>query len=73
MECRGITTMPNMRLIKRFARARRFADGRFTEQSIEEYLVMLSVAETCAYQNIDVLEFLLGQENPSYRCRLSLQ
>lgn len=47
--------------IKGFARIRRFADGRFTEDSIREYLVMLSVAETCRYQNIDVLKFLLAQ------------
>jgi hypothetical protein len=59
--------------IKGFARVRRFADGRFTEDSIREYLVMLSVAETCGYQNIEVLEFLLAQaKNPS-ACRLSLQ
>jgi hypothetical protein len=46
--------MLNMRLraLRRFA----FADGRFTEDSIREYLVMLSVAETCGYQSIDVLK-----------------
>jgi hypothetical protein len=59
--------------IKGFARVRRFADGRFTENSIREYLVMLSVAETCGYQNIEVLEFLLAQADNSSACRLSLQ
>jgi len=59
--------------IKGFARVRRFADGRFTEDSIREYLVMLSVAETCGYQNIEVLEFLLAQANNSSACQLSLQ
>lgn len=59
--------------IKGFARVRRFADGRFTEDSIRQYLVMLSVAETCAYQNIEVLEFLLAQANNSSACQLSLQ
>jgi predicted RecB family nuclease len=59
--------------IKGFARVRRFADGRFTEDSIREYLVMLSIAETCGYQNIDVLEFLLAQTNNSSTCQLSLQ
>jgi predicted RecB family nuclease len=58
--------------IKGFARVRRFADGRFTEDSIREYLVMLSVAETCGYQNIEVLEFLLAQANNSSACQLSL-
>ena len=51
--------------IKGFARVRRFADGRFTENSIREYLVMLSVAEICGYQNIDALEFLLAQADNS--------
>jgi predicted RecB family nuclease len=59
--------------IKGFARARRFADGRFTEDSIREYLVMLSVAETCGYQNIDVLKFLLERADNSSDCRLLLQ
>jgi predicted RecB family nuclease len=59
--------------IKGFARVRRFADGRFTEDSIREYLVMLSAAETCGYQNIEVLEFLLAQANNSSACQLSLQ
>lgn len=59
--------------IKGFARVRRFADGRFTEESIREYLVMLSVAETCRYQNIEVLEFLLAQANNSSASMLSLQ
>lgn len=40
-------------------------DGRFTEDSIREYLVMLSVAETCGYQNIDVLKFLLDRADNS--------
>lgn len=59
--------------IKGFARVRRFADGRFTEDSIREYLVMLSVAETCRYQNIEVLEFLLSQANNSSASELWLQ
>jgi hypothetical protein len=59
--------------IKGFARVRRFADGRFTEDSIREYLVMLSVAETCGYQNVEVLEFLLALADNSSACRLSLQ
>ena len=51
--------------IKSFAKYRRFADGRFTEASICDYLVILSVVQTCEFQNIDVLEFLLSlQPNP---------
>jgi hypothetical protein len=46
---------------------------RFTEDSIREYLVMLSVAETCGYQNIDVLKFLLDRADNSSAGRLLLQ
>ena len=59
--------------INGFAKVRRFSDGRFTEDSIRDYLVMLSVAETCGYQNIDVLKFLLAQADSSSYCRLLLQ
>ena len=59
--------------IKVFARARTSSDGRFTEGSIREYLVMLSVAETCRYQNIEVLQFLLGQANNSSATQLALE
>jgi hypothetical protein len=55
-----------------FARVRRFSDGKFTEASIREYLVMLSVTETCEYQNIDTLKFLLAQGDRSSECRLLL-
>ncbi len=44
--------------IKCFARHRRFADGRFTEASIKDYLVILSVYQTCEYQGINFLDFL---------------
>jgi hypothetical protein len=47
--------------IKCFARHRRFADGRFTEASIKDYLVILSVYQTCEYQGIDFLDFLRGK------------
>jgi len=46
--------------VKSFAKHRRFADGRFTEKSINDYLVILSVFQTCEYRNIDVLKFLLS-------------
>ena len=46
--------------VKAFARYRRFADGRFTENSVTDYLVILSVFQTCEYQGLSVLEFLLS-------------
>jgi hypothetical protein len=48
--------------IKSFAKYRRFADGRPTEKSIRDFLIILSVLQTCEYRNIDILEFLLSKE-----------
>jgi hypothetical protein len=48
--------------IKVFARHRRFADGRFTEQSIQDYLIVLTVYQTCQYRGINFLKFLLGEK-----------
>lgn len=48
--------------IKRFAKYRRDADGRFTERSLEEYLVLSTVFETCEFNNVNVLRFLLSKE-----------
>jgi predicted RecB family nuclease len=47
--------------IKCFARHRQFADGRFTEASINDYLVILSVYQSCEYQGINFLDFLRGK------------
>jgi predicted RecB family nuclease len=59
--------------IKGFARVRRFSNGRFTEDSIREYLVMLSVVETCGYQNVDTLRFLLSHGDNCMHHALSLR
>ena len=48
--------------IKRFAKHRRDANGKFTEASLREYLVMASVLETCEFNNVSVLDFLLSKE-----------
>lgn len=48
--------------IKRFAKFRAFADGRFTERSLKEYLVLVSVFETCEFNNVNILKFLLSKE-----------
>jgi hypothetical protein len=47
--------------IKCFAKHRQFADGRFTEASINDYLVILSVYQSCEYQAINFLDFLRGK------------
>jgi hypothetical protein len=48
--------------IRRFAKFRSHADGRFTERSLKEYLVLVSVFETCQFNNVNVLKFLLSKE-----------
>ena len=48
--------------IKRFAKYRRNTDGYFTERSLQEYLVLATVFETCEFNNINILKFLLSKE-----------
>jgi hypothetical protein len=45
-----------------FARYRRFAGGLFTERSLKEMLLLLSVFQTCEYNDINVLRFLLSEK-----------
>jgi hypothetical protein len=47
--------------IKRFAKFRVYADGRFTEPSLKDYLTLASIIETCEFNNINVLKFLLSK------------
>ena len=47
--------------MKDFAKYRRFADGRITVRSINDYLILLSILQTCEYNNINVLKFLLSK------------
>ena len=49
--------------IRRFAKHRRNADGMFSEQTLEEYLVLATIFETCEFNNINVLKFLLSKVN----------
>ena len=48
--------------IKRFVKYRRDANGKFTQRSLEEYLVLATVFETCAFNNVNILKFLLSKE-----------
>jgi len=48
--------------IKRFAKHRRNADGRFTQTSLDEYLVLASILATCEFNNVNGLKFLLSKE-----------
>jgi predicted RecB family nuclease len=48
--------------IKAFARLRRAILGLSTANGIEEYLILLSVCQTCKYSGLDFLSFLLSGE-----------
>lgn len=48
--------------IKRFAKYRRDTDGLFSERTLKDYLVLASVFETCEFNSVNVLEFLLSKE-----------
>src|SRR5205085_5749659 len=44
--------------IKAFARLRRVIGGTSTEKGIREYLILLSLCETCKYRGVNFLDFL---------------
>jgi hypothetical protein len=48
--------------IKAFARLRRTIVGLSTAKGIDEYLVLLSICQTCKYSGVDFLDFLLSGE-----------
>jgi hypothetical protein len=49
--------------IKRFARHRRYTGAMSTEYTLREYLTLATVFETCEFNNINVLQFLLSKIN----------
>jgi transposase len=44
--------------IKAFASLRRVIEGKSTEKGLRDYLILLSVCETCKYKSVDFLDFL---------------
>jgi hypothetical protein len=48
--------------IKAFARLRDGIRGSSTEKGIREYLILLSVCQTCKYMGVDFLDFLRSGE-----------
>ena len=48
--------------IKAFARLRRVILGLSTPKGIEDYLILLSVCQTCRYSEVDFLDFLRSGE-----------
>jgi hypothetical protein len=48
--------------IKYFAYYREVTDGQMKETGLSDYLVLLSIYETCKYRGVSFLKFLLSQE-----------
>ena len=48
--------------IKAFAYYREVSDGQMSEEGLSDYLVLLSVQQTCKYRGVSFLKFLLSQE-----------
>jgi hypothetical protein len=47
--------------VKNFMKFKRTADGLFSERSLQEALVLLSVVQTCKLNGVNVLKFLLSK------------
>ena len=48
--------------IRAFADYRKISDGKMREQGLSDYLVLLSIYETCKYRGVSFLKFLLSEE-----------
>ena len=48
--------------IKQYAQYREVTDGQMTESGISDYLVLLSVYQTCKFKGVSFLKFLLSGE-----------
>ena len=48
--------------MKAFARLRDVIEGMATEKGLKEYLILLSVCQTCKYMGVDFLDFLRSGE-----------
>jgi hypothetical protein len=48
--------------IKPFAKLRHIIGGVTTEKGIRDYLVLLSICQTCKYMGVDFLDFLRSGE-----------
>jgi hypothetical protein len=59
--CPGIITMPE-HAVKAFAMLRQVIKGVTTEKGIRDYLVLLSISQTCKYKELDFLDFLRSGE-----------
>jgi predicted RecB family nuclease len=44
--------------VKAFASLRRVIEGKATEKGLRDFLILLSICETCKYKSVDFLDFL---------------
>jgi hypothetical protein len=56
--------------VKAFAALRRVIGGVTTEKGVREYLVLLSLCETCRYMGLDYLDFLRSAKRTSRPLRV---
>jgi transposase len=49
--------------VRAFAKLRDVVRGSFTEDSVRNYLLLLSICQTCKYSSLDFFEFLRSGEN----------
>jgi len=49
--------------LKKFAKFRKLSDGLFTKRTISEACVLLTVLETCEFNNINKLDFILSGQH----------
>jgi len=56
--------------VKAFAWSREVIDGQMSEEGLSDFLVLLSVRQTCKYRGVSFLKFLLsGQEDVEVYCQ----
>jgi hypothetical protein len=52
--------------IKAFSKLRDITRGSFTERSVQNEIILLSICQTCKYTNLDFFEFLRSGEKDIY-------
>jgi len=64
LDCDGISWNNNNaeHAIKAFAKLRNGLRGSSTEKGMRDYLILLSVCQTCKYMGVDFLDFLRSGE-----------
>jgi transposase IS66 family protein len=61
---------PGEHAVKAFAWSREVSDGRISREGLSDFLVLLSIRQTCQYRGVSFLKFLLsGEEDVESYCR----